>query len=68
MSEIPKVLFVCVHNAGRGHLAAALLDRHAQGRVPVRSLARPVDEVCPIRDGIDRRVRGRLGKLLNASR
>lgn len=33
----PSVLFVCVHNAGRSQMAAALLDRHARGRVEVRS-------------------------------
>ena len=34
---IPEVLFVCVHNAGRSQMAAALLERHAKGRVRVRS-------------------------------
>lgn len=34
---IPSVLFVCVHNAGRSQLAAALLNHHAMGRVNVRS-------------------------------
>jgi len=33
----PSVLFVCVHNAGRSQMAAALLDHHAMGRVEVRS-------------------------------
>jgi arsenate reductase (thioredoxin) len=33
----PEVLFVCVHNAGRSQMAAALLDAHAKGRVHVRS-------------------------------
>ncbi len=37
MPEIPEVLFVCVHNAGRSQMAAALLDRAAGGRVHVRS-------------------------------
>ncbi|MGC1184233.1 MAG: arsenate reductase ArsC [Candidatus Dormiibacterota bacterium] len=37
MSEVPEVLFVCVHNAGRSQMAAALLDHHAQGRVHIRS-------------------------------
>jgi hypothetical protein len=27
---IPEVLFVCVHNAGRSHMAAALLHHHAR--------------------------------------
>ena len=33
----PVVLFVCVHNAGRSQMAAALLERHAAGAVDVRS-------------------------------
>jgi arsenate reductase len=37
MADVPEVLFVCVHNAGRSQMAAALLDRHAGGRVRVRS-------------------------------
>jgi arsenate reductase len=37
MANIPEVLFVCVHNAGRSQMAAALLDHHAQGRVRVTS-------------------------------
>lgn len=36
-ARVPKVLFVCVHNAGRSQMAAALLDRHARGRVQIRS-------------------------------
>ena len=37
MSDLPDVLFVCVHNAGRSQMAAALLAHQAQGRVVVRS-------------------------------
>ena len=37
MADVPEVLFVCIHNAGRSQMAAALLDHHAQGRVRVRS-------------------------------
>lgn len=37
MSRPPEVLFVCVHNAGRSQMAAALLDHHAAGAVTVRS-------------------------------
>ena len=44
----PEVLFVCVHNAGRSQMAAALLDHHANGRVVVRSAgSAPADEVNP---------------------
>jgi protein-tyrosine-phosphatase len=34
-----EVLFVCVHNAGRSQMAAALLNARAEGRVQVRSAA-----------------------------
>jgi len=37
MKRKPSVLFVCVHNAGRSQIAAALLGHHAMGRVEVRS-------------------------------
>ena len=44
----PEVLFVCVHNAGRSQMAAALLDHLAQGRVLVRSAgSTPADEINP---------------------
>ena len=36
-SSGPEVLLVCVHNAGRSQMAAALLDHHAHGAVHVRS-------------------------------
>jgi arsenate reductase (thioredoxin) len=45
---IPEVLFVCVHNAGRSQMAAALLDKLAEGRVHVRSAGSdPADRVNP---------------------
>jgi arsenate reductase len=34
---VPEVLFVCVQNAGRSQMAAALLDAKAKGKVHVRS-------------------------------
>jgi protein-tyrosine-phosphatase len=37
MTDKPEVLFVCVHNAGRSQMAAALLNQHAAGRIAVRS-------------------------------
>ena len=47
-TELPEVLFVCVHNAGRSQMAAALLDHFADGRVYVRSAgSAPADEVNP---------------------
>ncbi len=46
--EVPEVLFVCVHNAGRSQMAAALLDHHAAGRVHVRSAgSTPADDMNP---------------------
>jgi len=46
--EVPEVLFVCVHNAGRSQMAAALLDRHAEGKVHVRSAGSdPADQLNP---------------------
>ena len=33
----PEVLFVCIHNAGRSQMAAALLAHHAGDQVVVRS-------------------------------
>jgi arsenate reductase len=48
VSQPPEVLFVCVHNAGRSQMAAALLQRHAGGRVRVRSAgSAPADEISP---------------------
>lgn len=48
MDEVPEVLFVCVHNAGRSQMAAALLARHAEGRVRVRSAgSMPAEETNP---------------------
>ncbi|MGI9601817.1 MAG: arsenate reductase ArsC [Acidimicrobiales bacterium] len=44
----PSVLFVCVHNAGRSQMAAALLAHHTMGRVEVRSAgSAPADSVNP---------------------
>ncbi|GAA2807904.1 arsenate reductase ArsC [Crossiella cryophila] len=48
MSPIPEVLFVCVHNAGRSQMAAALLQHYALGRVAVRSAgSAPAEKVNP---------------------
>jgi arsenate reductase (thioredoxin) len=46
--DVPEVLFVCVQNAGRSQMAAALLDHYAEGRVHVRSAgSAPADEINP---------------------
>jgi len=45
---MPEVLFVCVHNAGRSQMAAALLDQLAGGVVTVRSAgSEPADRINP---------------------
>ena len=47
-AQAPEVLFVCVHNAGRSQMAAALLDDLAGGRVTVRSAgSEPADRINP---------------------
>ena len=44
----PEVLFVCIHNAGRSQMAAALLAHHAGDRVVVRSAGTaPADSINP---------------------
>lgn len=46
--EVPEVLFVCVHNAGRSQMAAGLLDKLADGRVHVRTAGSdPAAEINP---------------------
>jgi arsenate reductase len=48
MKDKPEVLFVCVHNAGRSQMAAALLDHHADGLLRVRSAgSEPADALNP---------------------
>ncbi|GAA4981578.1 arsenate reductase ArsC [Pseudonocardia tropica] len=48
MTAVPTVLFVCVHNAGRSQMAAALLAHQAAGAVAVRSAgSAPADTVNP---------------------
>lgn len=46
--NVPEILFVCVHNAGRSQMAAALLEHAAEGRVHVRSAGSlPASEINP---------------------
>jgi arsenate reductase (thioredoxin) len=48
VADIPEVLFVCTHNAGRSQMAAALLGRQAAGRVRVTSAgSQPASELNP---------------------
>lgn len=45
---MPEVLFVCVHNAGRSQMAAALLHHHAAGTVTVTSAgSEPAAQINP---------------------
>jgi arsenate reductase (thioredoxin) len=46
--EVPEVLFVCVHNAGRSQMAAGLLLHKAGDRVRVLSAgSEPADQLNP---------------------
>jgi len=48
MADKPSVLFVCVHNAGRSQMAAALMNDLSQGSVEVRSAgSEPAAQVNP---------------------
>lgn len=47
-AERPEVLFVCVHNAGRSQMAAALLAHHGGDRVVIRSAGTaPAESINP---------------------
>ena len=48
MSDRPEVLFVCVHNAGRSQMAAALVELRSAGGIAVHSAGTaPADEIHP---------------------
>jgi protein-tyrosine-phosphatase len=48
MTDVPSVLFMCTHNAGRSQMAAALLARQAGGRVRVTSAgSEPASAINP---------------------
>ena len=48
MTHRATVLFVCVHNAGRSQIAAALLQHYSLGRIEVRSAgSAPEEHVNP---------------------
>jgi len=48
MTATPEVLFVCIHNAGRSQMAAALLDHQAAGKVRVTSAgSQPASQLNP---------------------
>jgi arsenate reductase (thioredoxin) len=49
MAAKPSVLFVCVHNAGRSQMAAALLAYLARDRIEVRSAGtEPAEQINPV--------------------
>jgi protein-tyrosine-phosphatase len=46
--EMPEVLFVCVHNAGRSQMAAGLVKLRSDGHIHVRSAGSdPADTINP---------------------
>jgi arsenate reductase len=46
--ELPEVLFVCVHNAGRSQMAAGLVRLRSEGRIHVRSAGSdPAETINP---------------------
>ncbi len=46
--DMPEVLFVCVHNAGRSQMAAGLVKLRSEGRIHVRSAGSdPGEEINP---------------------
>ena len=48
MTHRSTVLFVCVHNAGRSQIAAALLNHYGMGRIDVRSAgSSPGEQINP---------------------
>ena len=72
VSKPPSVLFVCVHNAGRSQMAAALLYHYAADRIDIRSAgSAPADTLNPAavavmaEVGIDLIAAGATPKLLD---
>jgi protein-tyrosine-phosphatase len=48
IQNVPEVLFVCVHNAGRSQMAAGLVSLRSQGRIHVRSAGSdPAERINP---------------------
>lgn len=48
MSDVPEILVVCTHNAGRSVAARVLLDHYGRERVVVRSAgSAPADDINP---------------------
>ena len=48
VNDMPEVLFVCTHNAGRSQMAAGLVKLRSGGRIHVRSAgSTPAEEINP---------------------
>jgi arsenate reductase (thioredoxin) len=69
MADLPTVLFVCVHNAGRSQMAAGYLQHLGAGRIEVLSAgSQPADRINPVaveamaEEGID--IAGETPKVL----
>lgn len=69
MPDVPTVLFVCVHNAGRSQMAAGFMKELSHGRVDVLSAgSEPKDQINPVaieamaEEGID--IAGNTPKIL----
>lgn len=69
MNKKPRVLFVCVHNAGRSQMAAAYLHTLSSGGVDVFSAgSTPRDQINPVavqamaEEGID--ISGKVPQIL----
>jgi arsenate reductase len=49
VTSVPEILFVCVHNAGRSQMAAALAKHLSAGKVHVRSAgSQPDQQIYPL--------------------
>jgi len=49
VTDVPVVLFLCIHNSGRSVAGRVLLDHYAAGRVDVRSAgSEPGDQLNPV--------------------
>ena len=65
--EIPQVLFVCVHNAGRSQMAAAFLQHLGAGKVRVRSAgSAPADAVVQAMAEVGIDISANVPKVLTA--
>jgi protein-tyrosine-phosphatase len=72
VSDMPTVLFVCVHNAGRSQMAAGFLQHLAGDRIEVLSAgSEPADQINPAavtamaEDGVD--ITGAHPKVLTSA-